>query len=1005
MEDDINAEMGRIDYHHDSLEAATNKARARPTNMELLERELASIGKNEAILAQRRNSVSQKVHLFPSGGGPLASPSSSRLLSTSTHPSMSPPRGMANSLHGAINTLEDEPVRTAGGGTNALMRQVSRLTLLSAANRSPNRQGKTTPLRQAPTVSHIDRMESSLKPHDLNQGSWQDTDTDKDDVPPLPGSVFSENQSTRTLSAMTGRSPAFAPRPDRNGTSPMMMKDLSNGVSPLITTMSTPESKQNKTKEKYISGSLNNDIKEDGLEKEGSTLHPPSPNSKLGQSPSRFQMKIGAPAPQTPEEAARQIAAIEARKERLRQLEEEEEKREQAALEMFKHLRHTASEIVLGGFQKYARSLTLAGRHSLCTVDELYNLIMMPHDALLMAHIAKPLLRIIDCRPREVFDKEHIRGSVHVTELTIQCARNALNTTAQFDQRAAALDPRNTIVFYGDEFGDDSSGPGSSTSHQTESGEGERTTESSGSEDKGKFSKLHAQIVQAVAAADDGVSRLMSLRGGIQQFKARFPFLICSIAHPELSEADLQRGPIAAMPGLEGAIGGLSGALAASAGINSTGTYDRLDGSTSARNRNGGGSSGGSSSRDRNRRRRRQEGSGEGNDGVGESRSSRPRSARPASRRDSGSSVASSTSAWEESSSRPRSRAGYRESTSSSEGPTPISTSVPSGARGTQHRPSHDRPPSRRQSAELSGDESVDGTTSAGRHSQFPSQQPRRQDLGYHAGNTNNTGKTLASASAAARGPRRSNRHLVVWCPFSTPRSEVPYLHALHLASSGIAEDDDDGRLKELQTGQLQNGHKVPGTSAYEFDPDLNVYPNLILSPWLFLGDQRCAWSLAALIDLQITHIVNISTDICNYFEDHPAARLPNDNFIKYLTIRMHDDQNSDIYSQFQLVFNFIDMAKKTDPNAKIMVHCQMGISRSASLVIAYIMHLTGASLKDIYYHVKARRYIVQPNKGFWQQLGFVERELRDGQCTLSEIIEAGIRIEKPPLCGGCQIV
>lgn len=249
----------------------------------------------------------------------------------------------------------------------------------------------------------------------------------------------------------------------------------------------------------------------------------------------------------------------------------------------------------------------------------------------------------------------------------------------------------------------------------------------------------------------------------------------------------------------------------------------------------------------------------------------------------------------------------------------------------------------------------------------------------------------------------RVPRHAVVWCPFSTPRSEVPYLHALHIAHKGISEDADE-KENEFITGQLQNGHRVPGTSAYEFDPDLNVYPNLIMGTWLFLGDQRCAWSLASLIDLQITHIINISTDICNYFEDHPAAKLPNSNFIKYLTIRMHDDQNSDIFSQFQLVFNFIDMAKKSDRNAKIMVHCQMGISRSASLVIAYIMHHTGCPLKDVYYHVKSRRYIVQPNKGFWQQLSAVERQLRKGQTSVYEIVEAGIRPEVKKSCGGCSI-
>ena len=51
------------------------------------------------------------------------------------------------------------------------------------------------------------------------------------------------------------------------------------------------------------------------------------------------------------------------------------------------------------------------------------------------------------------------------------------------------------------------------------------------------------------------------------------------------------------------------------------------------------------------------------------------------------------------------------------------------------------------------------------------------------------------------------------------------------------------------------------------------------------------------------------------------------------------------------------------------MVHCNDGMSRSASLVIAYIMQTYGLDFKTALNHVQQRRFCVQPNDGFEQQL------------------------------------
>ncbi|KAL0175932.1 hypothetical protein M9458_028262, partial [Cirrhinus mrigala] len=52
-----------------------------------------------------------------------------------------------------------------------------------------------------------------------------------------------------------------------------------------------------------------------------------------------------------------------------------------------------------------------------------------------------------------------------------------------------------------------------------------------------------------------------------------------------------------------------------------------------------------------------------------------------------------------------------------------------------------------------------------------------------------------------------------------------------------------------------------------------------------------------------------------------------------------------------------------------ILVHCKMGVSRSASTVIAYLMKQQGWALDHALNHVRERRPIVQPNEGFLKQL------------------------------------
>lgn len=61
--------------------------------------------------------------------------------------------------------------------------------------------------------------------------------------------------------------------------------------------------------------------------------------------------------------------------------------------------------------------------------------------------------------------------------------------------------------------------------------------------------------------------------------------------------------------------------------------------------------------------------------------------------------------------------------------------------------------------------------------------------------------------------------------------------------------------------------------------------------------------------------------------------------------------------------FDFIDEARSQ--GGRILVHCSQGVSRSATIVIAYCMWKLALPYDDVFDHVKKIRHVISPNVGF----------------------------------------
>jgi dual specificity MAP kinase phosphatase len=75
----------------------------------------------------------------------------------------------------------------------------------------------------------------------------------------------------------------------------------------------------------------------------------------------------------------------------------------------------------------------------------------------------------------------------------------------------------------------------------------------------------------------------------------------------------------------------------------------------------------------------------------------------------------------------------------------------------------------------------------------------------------------------------------------------------------------------------------------------------------------------------------------------------------------------------------FADEARQNGAN--ILVHCHAGVSRSATITIAYLLKHSKLSMMDIYRLVKGKRSIISPNFNFMGQLMEYEQALNSGVC------------------------
>ncbi|XP_051153497.1 serine/threonine/tyrosine-interacting protein B-like [Leptopilina boulardi] len=200
-----------------------------------------------------------------------------------------------------------------------------------------------------------------------------------------------------------------------------------------------------------------------------------------------------------------------------------------------------------------------------------------------------------------------------------------------------------------------------------------------------------------------------------------------------------------------------------------------------------------------------------------------------------------------------------------------------------------------------------------------------------------------------------------------------------------ISIDNNRTHHKEIQENNEQNPQLYPSIpSAYDVPKEWTYTMRRSMQevvPGLYLGPYSAASrsNLQSLLDCGITHIVCVRQDIEAYFI---KPNFP-DRF-KYLVLNIADVATENIIQHFQKVKTFIDESLLS--GGQVLVHGNAGISRSAALVLAYVMETYGLTHVRAYAIVQQRRFCINPNEGFMAQLKEYEpiyqaqKTLKNGQ-------------------------
>uniref|UniRef100_A0A452IS09 Tyrosine-protein phosphatase domain-containing protein n=1 Tax=Gopherus agassizii TaxID=38772 RepID=A0A452IS09_9SAUR len=147
-------------------------------------------------------------------------------------------------------------------------------------------------------------------------------------------------------------------------------------------------------------------------------------------------------------------------------------------------------------------------------------------------------------------------------------------------------------------------------------------------------------------------------------------------------------------------------------------------------------------------------------------------------------------------------------------------------------------------------------------------------------------------------------------------------------------------------------------------------YPVEILPAQLYMGDYRQACDQQIQKDLKIKAQVNISEELATLFTDESKTLLH---------VSVADSPDADLFSLFPTICHFIDAKMAL---GAVLVFSTLGLSRSSTAVMAFLMHSSHYPLKRAWKYIQKCKTNMRPNRGFVQQLSAWESQIYGSAIT-----------------------
>jgi protein-tyrosine phosphatase len=147
----------------------------------------------------------------------------------------------------------------------------------------------------------------------------------------------------------------------------------------------------------------------------------------------------------------------------------------------------------------------------------------------------------------------------------------------------------------------------------------------------------------------------------------------------------------------------------------------------------------------------------------------------------------------------------------------------------------------------------------------------------------------------------------------------------------------------------------------------------------IYLGNEESALNKQELKSLGIRKVLTVMSAFGNHY---------NKNEFVHKSIEVEDAYDTNLIKYFKECLLFMDGYDK------VFVHCAAGMSRSATVVIAYLMWKKQMLLNEAINFVKKKRPIISPNLNFMRQLQTFQELLIKKDYDINKINFKNIKIK-----------